>query len=60
MASAGHGLDWLPMGGDATVLAAEIAQAAITPNVALRVLRMALDSDAAKLVIGPDSSAAPA
>ena len=60
MASAEHGLDWLPMGGDATVLAAKIAQAAITPNVALRILRMALDSDAAKLVVGPDPSSAPA
>lgn len=60
MASAGLGLDGLPMGGNAAGLAPEVPEAAITPDVALRVLRMALDRDATEFVISPDASRAPA
>lgn len=60
MASAGLGLDGLPMGGNAAGLAPEIPEAAIAPDVALRVLRMAMDGDATEFVIGPDASRAPA
>ena len=60
MASAWPDFDRRPMGCDATNLATKIAQGAITPNVALRVLRMALDREAAELVVGPDAADAPA
>ena len=60
MARAVLGVKWLPMGNDAATLAAHIPQSSIAPDVAFRVLRMPLDSNCPKLIIGPYSSRAPA
>jgi hypothetical protein len=43
MASAGRGFKRLPVGGDTAVLAPNIPEGAITPDVAFGVLGMALD-----------------
>jgi hypothetical protein len=60
MASAGLGFERLPMGQDAANLAAHVPQRSIAPDVAFRVLWMALDRHRPKLVVGPYSSGAPA
>ena len=54
------GFNRLPMGEDTAGFAPNIPQGSIAPNIAFRILRMALDRDRAKFVIGPDSSRAPA
>ena len=54
------GLERLPMGADAASLAAYGPQGSIAPDVALRVLGMALDRHGPQRVIGPGSSRAPA
>ena len=60
MASAGLGFKRLPMGDDAANFAAHVPQGSIAPDVAFRVLRMALDRHCPKLIVGPYSSRAPA
>jgi len=60
VASTGRWLNWLPMGGNTAGPAPKIRQGPITPDVAFRVLRVALDGNRTKFVEGPDSSGAPA
>jgi len=60
MASAGLGFKRLPMGDDAADLAAHVPQRSIAPDVAFRVLGMALDRHCPKLIVGPYASSAPA
>jgi hypothetical protein len=60
MASARLGFERLPMCDDAANLAAHVPQGSIAPDVALRVLGMALDRHRPELVVGPYSSRAPA
>lgn len=45
----------LPVGNAAAGFAAYISERAIAPDVFLGMLRMALDYDGAKLIVGPDS-----
>lgn len=60
MTSAGCGLKRLPVGDDPARLAPKVFQGPITPDVAFRVLGVALDNDRAKFVVGPYSPCAPA
>ena len=53
VAGAGRGIKWLPMGGDPAGLAPDVPQGPIAPDVAFRVLWVALDRDRAELVVGP-------
>jgi hypothetical protein len=58
--SARLGIQWLPVSDDPAGLAPNVLQGPIAPNVAFRVLRMALDENRAKFVVGPYPSRAPA
>jgi hypothetical protein len=59
VASAGCRFNRLPMGDDTAGLAPNVPQGPIAPDVAFRILGMALDRDRAKFVVGPYSSRAP-
>ena len=59
VSSAGCGFNRLPMGDDTAGLASNIPQGPIAPDVAFRILGMALDGDRAKFVVGPYSPCAP-
>jgi hypothetical protein len=60
MTSAGRGFKRLPVSDGPAGLAPNILQGPITPNVAFRVLGVALDEDRAKFVVSPYPSRAPA
>lgn len=59
MASAGRGLERLPMRGDTASLAPNIPQGPIAPDIAFRVLGVAFDGDRAKFIEGPYASRPP-
>ena len=60
MASAGRRFKRLPVGDDPAGPAPNVLQGPITPDVAFRVLGVALDDDRAECVVGPDTSRAAA
>jgi hypothetical protein len=60
MTSAGRGFKRLPVGDDPAGRASNVPQGPITPDVAFRVLWVALDNDCAKFVVGPYPSRTPA
>lgn len=60
MASAGLGFERLPVGNDAADLAAHVSQRSIAPDVAFRVLGVALDRHRPERIVGPYSARAPA
>lgn len=53
MASAGLGFERLPVGNDAADLAAHVSQRSIAPDVAFRVLGVALDRHRPERIVGP-------
>lgn len=59
MTSAGRGFKRLPVRDDPTGLAPHIPQGSITPDVAFRVLGVALNNNRAKFVVRPYTSRAP-